>query len=235
MRPNRVRRLTCAVLLLLLFCSRGGEDVSGVVDETDTGVGCVIRGAVVFRDTTPVVGADVNLYDQSSLRLFVLQKTLEPVLIRDGYRVTGGDGVFQFDSVDTGRFTVAIDYRDSLGALVPVSIDTEDTLVRADAQLGLKGSVDGQLDTALFAGLDSVGLFLPEINQAVPVDSLGFFTVPGIPAWDYVVYLMVGDSLVSSALDTVRIPVLEGDTTVVRNLGGETGTVIIKGTIQEQP
>jgi hypothetical protein len=149
--------------------------------------------------------------------------------------VTDVNGIFEYDSVDTGRFTIAVNYRDSLGALAGIAIDTADTQVSVEVKLGLLGSVDGRLDTALLAGRDSVSLYLPELHLVVTVNPDGSFAIPSVPAWVYAVRVMVGDSVVNSPLDTIPIPVREGDTTIVRNLGGRTGTVVINGSVVEEP
>jgi len=226
---------TCLLIpaLLLLFCSRSDNDIAGTMSETDTG--CAIVGLVQYVDSSAVVGADVILHDQALVRRMILGKQQAQCLIRTGITTTNINGFFRFDSVDTGGFLVEINDHDTRGAVVPVSIAPEDTLVQANGVLRRLGMIVGVVDTAKLPSGGAWSILLPEIGRTARIDSAGHFVLDRLPAWNYLIRVSAGDSLVALNSDTIRVPVTPSDTTRILSLGAETGTVIIDGTIIENP
>lgn len=218
---------------VFLSCSRTGKDIAGTMSETDSG--CAVAGLIQYSDSSAAVGTDIFLHDQSTLRRVTLSKRMAAELIRTGSTVTNVNGFFRFDSVDTGGFLVEINDHDTLGAILPIEIVPEDTLVDASGTLRRTGTLVGVVDTAKIQGHGIASIYLPEIGRTVSVDSLGYFIVESLPEWSYIIRLAVGDSIISLSSDTTRIPIVSADTTQILSLGSDTGTVIIKGSIVENP
>jgi hypothetical protein len=78
-------------------------------------------------------------------------------------------------------------------------------------------------------------VYIPEIGRKEGIDSLGYFSISNLPVWDYYLRLVVGDTIVPLAADSIRIPVTANDTTRVFSLGAKSGTVVIHGDIIEEP
>jgi hypothetical protein len=201
------------------------------MSETDTG--CVIEGFVQYSDKAPVSHASITLHDQRIVKIITLAK--QKALIRSGKTVTNINGFFQIDSVDTGKYLVEINDHDSLGALVPAKIASTDTAVQVNALLYRLGTIIGKIDTSAISILKNTVMYLPEINRKVFIDSLGYFIITNLPAYNYHMRFASGDSVISLPSDSIQIPVSTGDTTRVQSLGSKTGSIIINGQIIETP
>ena len=219
------------VVSLMFFCSKAGKDIAGTTTETTTGA--AIEGLIVYSDSAPVVGASVILHDQRLVKLISLSK--RSALVRSGTTETNINGFFHFNSVDTGGYFVEINDHDSLGALLNAQVKPKDTLVECNGVLKRLGSIIGKVDLRQITVIDSIKIYLPEINIKVAVDSSGNFTITNLPGWNYVIRVTVGDSIIRFPNDTVRVPVVSGDTTRISQFGAETGTITISSKIIENP
>jgi hypothetical protein len=218
--------------LIFLYCSRLSNDLAGTTTETESGTKAAIEGLIVYSDSSPVHGAEVILHDQQHIKIIELRKTLAG--ISSGITQTNINGFFRFDSVDTGHFLIEINDHDSLGALLKAEVKPKDTLVEANGVLKRLGCIQGRVDISkIRSGLDSI--YLPEIQRYAVIDSAGFFTINNVPVWSYQLRVKIGDSLIRLPADTIAVPVMSGDTTHVLNFGSDTGSVLIKGEIIEQP
>jgi hypothetical protein len=233
----KFRTLIIALLVTGLYCGLGPDSrVAGT--ETDTGE---IVGIVVYSDSTPVQGADVIMRDQSKLKFIIAQKLGKNSAARKfvGKRFdstkTSPAGVFVFDSVDTGNYYIEINDHDSLGALVEAQIsESEPEFVVDTILLRRKGAIEGKVDPELVNVLKGTQVYIQEIDRIVSVDSVGYFIATGLPQWDkYTIRIIIGDSLVITESDTLKIDVSQNDTTQLANVGSKTGTVQIQGIIKE--
>lgn len=216
---------------LLLTCSNTGK-VAGTITDTDTGsVGCKVQGLIALQGSVPASDAIIKMRDQSILKTLYLGKTLAPNLIRLADVATDINGFFEIDSIDTGSFLFMINYRDSLGAIVPRTITKDDTLVRADTTLGLLGTVQCMVDDSV-RSLGGIRVYIPEIDLWITMDSTGFFQVK-LPVWVYHFKVFKTDVALSLPTDTLHISVSAGEITEVLNLGVGYGNVVINGTIKE--
>jgi hypothetical protein len=217
--------------LLILLCSKGNKDIVGTTTETTTG--CAIEGLIVYNDSSSVKGADVVLHDQRLVKIISLAK--RTTLIRSGKTKTNVNGFFRIDSVDTGGYLVEVNDHDTLGALLKAQIKGKDTLVQANGVLKRTGCIMGRVDTSKIKGTNGFSIYLPEINIKVSIDSAGNFTIKNIPNWNYVIRVSVKDSIINLPSDSIKVPVIPGDTTKILQLGAKTGTVIINSKIIENP
>jgi hypothetical protein len=224
----------CFLSLLAFFLSCSNNNVAGTGSETDTG--CAVAGLIQYADRSYVAGADVILHDQRLIKRITLGKRLaSSALIRSGSTKTNINGFFRIDSVDTGGYLVEINDHDTLGAVLPAKVNKGDTLVTVNGTLTHCGTIIGRVDTSEYHGSKTAQIYLPELGRTITIDSLGYFTINNLPAWNYYLRLAVGDSIVLLPSDTLRVPVTEKDTTRVLSLGAKTGTVIINGKVIENP
>lgn len=216
----------------LLSCSSLNDNIAGTASETDTG--CTLAGLIQYSDSSAVSDADVVLYDQLVLKRVTLSKRLAQSLVRSGSTKTNINGFFRIDSVDTGHFLVEINDHDTLGAVLPMQILPSDTLIEVTGTLHHLGTIIGRIDTTQLTGLTGT-VYLPEIGRRVEIDSLGYFAISNLPVWNYYLRLAVGDSIIALPSDSIRVPVTGKDTTRVSRLGTKSGTVVIDGTVIENP
>lgn len=228
------RIFSALFLLLAIFCSNSG-DVAGTTTETQTGKPAAIEGLIMYDTSfnSPVNDADVVLHDQSTIMIMALAK--RGSLIRSGQTITNINGFFRFDSVDTGKYLIEINDHDTLGAIISATVHPTDTLVNANGILRRLGCLDGKINTDLISGTEQMRVFLPEIQRIVMVDTDGYFYIDKLPAWNYRISVIRGDSAIGTLADNVVIPVHSGDTTYVSSLGSNSVNVIINGTIIENP
>lgn len=220
-----------ALLTAALSCVSPTMKTASTISETDTG--CIIEGLIQYSNGNPVSNASVILHDQQTLHIITLAK--QKALVRSNKTTTNINGIFQIDSVDTGKYLVEINAHDTLGALLPAQVAPSDTLVQVNATLGRLGSILGRIDTGKITIQKNMVMYLPEINRTVSIDSSGYFIITNLPAYNYHLHFAVGDSLISLASDSIHIPVSGGDTTRIESLGSKSGPVIINGRIVETP
>ena len=205
-------------VLMLLTCSKT-SNVAGTIDETGTGKPCAaVMGLVVYSDSSPVVGAAVNLYNQNSVQKIVvpLKKRLIQSINRNTQ--TNINGIFRIDSVDTGKYYVDINDHDSLGALVPATVRLHDTLVTVNAVLQRLGAIQGKIDTSLVSSSTKTYVYVVEAQKLVAVDSTGNFTVNSLPPYNYTLQVVHDTVVVTSPLDTAKVKVIGGDTVHVGSI-----------------
>ena len=226
------RAYLLSLVSFFLSCSCSNDNIAGTASETDTG--CALAGLIQYSDSSAVSDADIVLHDQLLLKRITLPKRLVQLLLRSGSTKTNINGFFRIDSVDTGHFLVEINDHDTLGAVLPAQIVPSDTLVQVNGILRHFGTIIGRIDTTRLKGLTGT-IYLPEIGRRITIDSLGYFTILNLPVWNYCLRLAVGDSIVALPSDTMRISVTEKDTTRISSLGAKSGTVVIDGTVIENP
>jgi hypothetical protein len=218
----------------LLFCSCATNNVTGTGSETDTG--CSVAGLIRYGNSMPVIHADVILHDQRlTARATLSKRSVVTGLIRSGFTQTNINGVFHFDSVDTGGYLVEINDHDTLGAVLPAQIAQGDTLRNVNGTVRKFGTIVGKIDTTGIGKNKIVTIYLPELGRTVPVDSAGNFVVKNLPAWNYQMRLAVQDTIVRLPLDSILIPVKTAETTRITSFGSKSGTVLIDGKIIENP
>jgi hypothetical protein len=90
---------------------------------------CTVSGVAVDQQGKPVGGAIVRLRPKYFL---AADSTTVPLMLRGkktiADTVTNALGEFQFELVDTGEFSIEVNYNDSLAKLFPCTILTTDTL-----------------------------------------------------------------------------------------------------------
>ena len=122
-------RILCACIagLLLLRCGIHPVEITGGASGTELSA-CVVTGNVVDPEGIPVNGAIVRLRPSSFLstgpltdvRISQSKKTIADTL-------TDKTGGFRFELIDTGAFTIEVNYRDSLGTIMTCEILPVDT------------------------------------------------------------------------------------------------------------
>jgi hypothetical protein len=201
--------------LALLYCSKT-PNLTGTMDETGTGrPSAVMMGLVIYENANPVNDASVFLHDQSAIQKVVIQLKKRSAVHPSRQTRTNINGIFRFDSVDTGRYYVEINDHDSLGALVPKDVKPHDTLITVNAVLKRLGVVGGSVDTTGMPRNKPLSVYIVEIDRRIPVDSTGKLTVTALPPGEYTVRIVVGDSAIPSRLDSAQMKVNSGDTVKV--------------------
>ena len=152
-------------------------------------------------------------------------------LLTSGTTWTNINGFFRFDSVDTGGYLVEINDHDTLGAVLPARVNPKDTLVVVSGTLTHCGTITGNIDTSQLHGSQVKGVYVPELGRLVSVDSAGNFTIPNLPAWNYHLRFVVGDTFATLPTDSVPVQVTSGGTSKVFNLGADTGSTITQSNV----
>jgi hypothetical protein len=222
------------IIPMVMFCGNTGDDITGGSSETSTGkqAFAAIEGLIVFANNTPVVGAGVKLRNQADVRKIVIAAKMTSI-IRSGFDSTDITGFFRFDTVDTGKYWIAINYQDSLGALAEAAVTDKDTVVRVNATLRAMGTIQGKIDSTYIKPGQVTYIYIPELGIKIPVDSNGVFSLPHLPPGNYTIMIIIGSTRTQTPTDSVKIPVIPGDTTLISKVGSKTGVVIINGSIIE--
>jgi photosystem II stability/assembly factor-like uncharacterized protein len=204
--------------LALLYCSTTPR-LTGTMDETGTGKpSAEMMGLVIYENANPVNDASVYLHDQNAIQKIVVPLKKQSAVHSSRQTRTNINGIFRFDSVDTGHYYVEINDHDSLGALVPKNVGPQDTLVTVNAVLKRLGVMGGSVDTAGMPRNKPLSVYIVEIDRRIPVDSTGKLTVTALPPGEYTVRIVVGDSVIPSKLDTAQMKVNSGDTVKVNTI-----------------
>ena len=207
---------------LLLRCSfPNNNSVAGTSNETQT-----VVGKISYSNGNPVDSAEVILRNQDSIKkiaLTTLNKTL--AIIHSGQTKTDANGLFRFDSVDTGRYYLEVNYHDSLGAVQETTVNAKDT-IHVNCTVKLMGAIEGKIDTGFINTTGKTYVYVVEVQQKMPVDSTkGTFEIGNLPPYNYTLQILHDTSVVKSPLDIAKVPVKEGDTTHV----GNTSPVVLIG------
>jgi hypothetical protein len=224
-------RKTHVLILLLPILSCVFPKLAGTSTETDTG--CIIEGLVRYKNGAGVANASATLHDQRKTHMISLTK--RSVLIRSKKTTTNINGFFQIDSVDTGRFFVEFNDHDSLGAVVPTTVNKGDTLIQIEPVLERCGSLQGKISPDIVNVNPGMIVYLPEIQRSAIIDSSNTFAIQALPVGNYQLAVVDKDSIIWSAPDTLRIPITANDTTRIISFGSKTGTITINGQVVEQP
>lgn len=223
------------LLLLGLDCSRH-DTVS--VTETDTGV---ITGWVTGPDRQGIGDADVILHNADKVKAVAsIRGSVNALAKRTVVAATNSDsaktspaGFFTFESVKIGHYYIEVNDHDSRGAVAEVFVTEDDPEPEPDTLVvGHFGTIKGSLYNTS-ADSNAKYIYIIEIDRKVPIDSLGRFLVDNVPARDYTVRLIQNGLIIPSLLDTLVISVVQQDTAKAYNIGTETGSITIKGTIGE--
>jgi hypothetical protein len=200
------------VLLLVFACSTGDKQITGTLTESDTSA---MVGVVYDVNKEPVCFAKVTLHYQNNDQGVFMGTAPESSKRRTGSTTTDQNGFFLFDSVDTGRFFVEVKAGDSLGSLSAVTVTLYDSLVSTTSYLKRFGSISGSIDVSAAAG-GNAGIYMPEVERTVKVETDGSFEISDLPVWDsYSLVLTMSDSAVESEFDNMNIRVAEDSTTII--------------------
>lgn len=234
-----MRNILIATTLFFLVCIKAPNEIT-TVSETDSGQ---ILGVVVYKNGHGVKGADVVLRHEDMLKKIVvglgkIVSSNEEIAFsgkRFDSTITTPAGVFAFDSVDTGKFLIEINDHDSLGALVEAEITIEEPVYNVDSiVLNKFGAIRGNVNTELLSSTDENNIFIAELDRKIPINEDGSFNADNLPEYNYTIHILVGDSVIASVLDTAKIEIKEEETRVFSDIGIETGSIEIDGTIEER-
>jgi Leucine-rich repeat (LRR) protein len=173
----------------------GNPSIQGCVrDESHAPV----RNACVFLRTVPSLPAPVARLKVDSTR-------------------TDTSGVFVFDSLDTGGYSLEIISGDTAGALQSVRVGKSDSIVHVQDTIKPLGAISGIVAPSLLTGKDSSFVYIKEIGTLAPVLPDGSFLVPNVPSCSLTVLLVSKDSTASikPASDTMVVPVAQNATSHV--------------------
>jgi hypothetical protein len=214
----------CCLILMFVVCSRHTASVT----ETDTGR---ITGWVVDGDKQGVAGAVVVVRsDETDSPVSAAKKAVAGSRVTDS-ATTSADGFFAFESVEAGDYYVEVNYRDSLGSIVGVTLKNDTQSGTTDTiMVKPLGALEGSIPRNLMNS-DSTFIYIIELDRRIAPDSQGYFLIGSIPAFTYTVRIVGSADVGPSHLDIVVIE--EQDTTRVFNIGAETGTITIDGAIEE--
>jgi hypothetical protein len=198
---------------LLLRCSAPNDNrISGTSNETQT-----VVGKVSFSSGTPVNNAAVILYNEKTLGIGLLKLAKIAAGMSKDSMKTDAKGFFRFDSVDTGKYYLEINYHDSLGAVQEAIVDTADT-IHVNCTVSPMGAIEGKIDTGLISKTGKTYVYIVQIQQLVSVDSLtGAFEAVNLPPYSYTLAVLHDTTIIQSPLDSAKVSVNEGDTTHVGN------------------
>jgi hypothetical protein len=117
-------RILCACItgLLLLRCGIHPVEITGGASGTELSA-CVVTGNVVDPEGVPVNGAIVRLRPSN----FLASGLVTEVSVTHGKKtiadtLTDKTGGFRFELIDTGAFSIEVNYRDSLGTIMTCEI-----------------------------------------------------------------------------------------------------------------
>jgi hypothetical protein len=223
------KTLIMLFIILVLACVKNPDRVSGTISETDTG--CVIEGWVKYSDNKNVLNAEVILHLQRSV-ISINAKTHSPSAPSEK---TDSLGFFKFDSVSKGKYLIEIHDNNSQGAIVPISVEPLDTLIKIKAYVTQLGCIIGKIDTTNIHVKINTILYMPEINKIVHFDSTGFFIISELPEWRYQIRIAVNDTIISLPSDSILVSVTAGDTARIDNFSSRKGSVLMNGEIIENP
>jgi hypothetical protein len=164
------------VPLLILYCTSGTPDISGTSEQGNARVVATIYN----KDKTPAAGSNVTLRRAD----FIKTTTISEQNSRNiADTVTGPDGSFVIDSLDTGFYFIEINDKKSGAVLLPCTLGTysafslgTDTL---EPYAVIKGKI-GQSATGQTRYIQVIGL-----ERRIAVNNDGSFTIPDLPAGEY--------------------------------------------------
>jgi hypothetical protein len=123
---KKIHSMSFITGLVLLRCSLEPMNVAGGASGTDLSA-CVVSGNVVDSSGNPVAGAVVYLRqagflaaDSEIIRVSPNGKWIACDTLTDA------SGSFHFKSIDTGSYSIEVNYKDSLGILFPCTVSTHD-------------------------------------------------------------------------------------------------------------
>jgi hypothetical protein len=215
--------VVCGLLLMMLRCAG---------TETDTGQ---LQGYVVDEQKNPIGSAVVILREREASAS--LHRTLAtqppPITGRSDTTRTTENGLFVFNSLRKGAYYLEVNDRDKRGAVVDGTLPQKGAPLIPDTIVVREfGAIRGSIDRSLVKG-DSTFIYVIELDRRVPVDSLGYFLIGHVAAYDYSIRLIENRSFIPSVLDTVVIAVAVHDTATVFGIGNKPGSMVIHGIIHE--
>jgi hypothetical protein len=231
----KLHLLIIPVLLLSMCISINDHHAS--VTETDTGE---ITGFVIDQNGGGINAATVILRNQDRIQTPSLGKILSSAVRSFAGKqfdttTTLTTGAFTFVSVDTGRFLLEIRAGSAVGAIAQATVTLSDpTVTVGNVTVDSVGSITGTIAPSGLIDLSAPFIYIRELALSVPVGIDGTFDVPGLPRWTYDLRLYDGDSIVASALDTMKIAIDDTKPVVLTDIGIRTGSVNIDGTVQER-
>jgi hypothetical protein len=228
-----MKRAHCFIVFCFaLACTIENSDIAGTISDTDTGE---IAGHVFDRHRVPARDARVILHDNTAIPGEPLaKKTASWADDSSVTTVTDSMGSFRFENVPPGVFSIEINYQDTLGALVPVTISDDDRSVNVDTIIctGL-GVLQGSVGRSVVDTQESGSIYLIEVAREETVDSCGRFVVENLPPGDYTARVIVEGRVRQSPLDTVTITIEAYEETTLHAIGAKTGDADVKGTVEE--
>jgi len=170
--------------------------------------GGLIVGFAAHQNGDKAIGTKVIVRHQAGLAATGTWKRFDST-------VTSAAGVFSVNSVDTGTYFVEVNDHDYAGALVQ-GVITNGKPVCSLPTIILKpfGAIKGRLPISLMTGYPA-WVQIRELNRFAPINDLGFFSATRIPEGTYMLNLVRNGQVVASYLDTMRLVVSPGDTTVL--------------------
>jgi hypothetical protein len=181
----------CNIILfsiaMLLRCAAGPNSVAGGTSTTGNGV---ISGRAVYASTNaPISGAQVRVRPELYLADTIAHDSLSTL---DG--TTDSSGFFSIDSVDTGRYIVEINDRDSFSLRSACTITAAQPIrnldtVRLEAAASVAGSIIAtNIDT--IAPHDQFTVRITGLERLTTTDSITTsFFIGGLPAGDFVLWI----------------------------------------------
>jgi Leucine-rich repeat (LRR) protein len=193
------------ILVLLCRCSVDTQ-LTGGSSETETGA---MLGKVVNRDSTGIGDVQVTLNSVAAFDSL----NLTNYFLAGWNTVTDFNGRFMFVSLTTGRYAVAANYHDTLGGMAHVDVSAGETTQVTITLLPMgviRGTIDPNIMQLAPRGLYVMVLDLP---RRVMVDRAGAFEIKPLPAGDYTIRFMSGDSVFAD----VPVHVNSGEVTTLCN------------------
>lgn len=218
-------------LSVVLYCSGCTTNVAGTISETDTG--CKIAGIVNDKDGKAVHNAVVVIHDNRNvLPSFPADHRSVDSMQPADTTVTDENGLFLFDSVDTGDFLIEVTHLDSLGTIIPITIKHSDTLIETQGVVKRDGTIIGKIDALVAGSKVKIAVLVRELGRIVKVDSSGAFTFCNLPEWKYHLSIVHDVLIDTCATATALVPVASGNTSRITGLGSPSGMTVVEDSVK---
>ncbi len=196
------------ILLLALFCTNGGNEVTGTISETDIGV----IGQIVSSEGKHVKGVNVVINYVDSLNKITPVDTIQ----------TNDTGYYNFINLSTGRYRIeGFKNIDSLKFVVLGDEFEYDSITFSDSSIFVgvdtllaPGAVKG---VVLVEGGNHLGsdIYIPGTSYSAKADSFGNFIISGVPSDSSYTLIFSSLGYVTEAIDSVIVNI--EDTTIIKD------------------
>lgn len=167
-----------SVLLALFSCSSPPSEIAGGASDLEISA-CAIEGQVVDSLGNVLIGAVVHLRTVDYLSGLPIQ---DSSIKSSGDTITNSNGTFSFDSIDTGTFTIEVNFHDSLGVINTFTINSKDSFKLFDRDtLRPLAIISGRVDVNNTILTEDSRVRIYGLERKVKPDSIGHYSLK-VPA-----------------------------------------------------